>query len=872
MKYLYLLIMLLSILTMRVNGQLTESFSDGDYTNNPNWNGQTNAWVINAAGQLQSNVETVNSTFYLSTANALATDVEWEFYVRLAFNTSSANYADVFLMASAADISANTTTGYFVRIGNTKDEISLYRKDGSSSTLVIDGVDGITNTSNNTLKIKVIRKGNNNWQLLRDITGTGNTYQSEGVANDNTYTNSAYFGFLIKQSTASFFKLHYLDDISIKPYVPDIIAPKIISAAATTTSSVDILFNEAIDVSSAQNILNYLANNGLGNPMSAVVDNINPALVHIVFSSLLLNGMKYTLAINNISDLSGNIANSISATFSYYTAQRYDVVIDEIMADPDPAVGLPSGKEWIELKNTSAFPIEITGWKIGDGSSISGAFPALILQPDSFVIVCSSGSLAEMKNYGNAISVTSFPALSNDGKQLTLYNNNGVVIHSVYYTDKWYQNGIKANGGWTLEMIDTHNACSGINNWKASIDSKGGTPGKINSVDAINPDITAPQIVKAYTTSDSTIVIVFNESIDSSSACLVTNYNISEIGKPQKAIPTGPSFVSVLIELGKKIMPDNIYSVVVSNITDCSGNTITDINNVRFGLPKKPNRFDIVVNEILFNPFHNGTDYVELYNRSNNIIDLKDLYLANRNSASTIDNKNIISQEHQLLFPKDYIVVTKDPSLVKSIYICQQPNAFITMDNMPSYNDDKGNVIVMDINENIIDEISYSDNWHFKLIDNTEGIALERININDTTLIAAAQEKNWHSASSSSGYGTPTYKNSQYYPEDLINGSVNISPKTFSPDNDGWDDFITIDYAFEKPGYIANITIFNASGIPVRYLERSSLCGIKGSFRWDGLGEKQQSLPAGIYVILTEIFNLEGKKKQFKQAVVLAKK
>ena len=65
---------------MRVNGQLTESFSDGDYTNNPNWNGQTNAWVINAAGQLQSNVETVNSTFYLSTANALATDVEWEFY------------------------------------------------------------------------------------------------------------------------------------------------------------------------------------------------------------------------------------------------------------------------------------------------------------------------------------------------------------------------------------------------------------------------------------------------------------------------------------------------------------------------------------------------------------------------------------------------------------------------------------------------------------------------------------------------------------------------------------------------------------------------------------------------------------------------
>jgi len=43
-------------------------------------------------------------------------------------------------------------------------------------------------------------------------------------------------------------------------------------------------------------------------------------------------------------------------------------------------------------------------------------------------------------------------------------------------------------------------------------------------------------------------------------------------------------------------------------------------------------------NEILFNPSSDGVDYVEIYNRSTNIIDLKQLYIANRSSTGVISS------------------------------------------------------------------------------------------------------------------------------------------------------------------------------------------------------------------------------------------
>ncbi|WP_315819514.1 gliding motility-associated C-terminal domain-containing protein [Paraflavitalea speifideaquila] len=86
----------------------------------------------------------------------------------------------------------------------------------------------------------------------------------------------------------------------------------------------------------------------------------------------------------------------------------------------------------------------------------------------------------------------------------------------------------------------------------------------------------------------------------------------------------------------------------------------------------------------------------------------------------------------------------------------------------------------------------------------------------------------------------------------------------FSPDNDGVDDFATIQYLLAEPGYVANITLFDAGGIPVRQLARNATLGKEGVFRWDGLDNNRRRLPLGTYIILAEIFNGQGKTKKLK--------
>ncbi len=850
-------------------GQFTDNFSDGNFTNNPLWTGNNNDWIVNAEGQLQSNNTTLNTSFSLSTANQKATAAQWDFYVRLAFNTSGANYVDVYLTASQSNITLTNTTGYFVRLGDTPDEVSLYRKDASGgSTKIIDGADGLLNSSNNVLRVRVVRTANNQWTLSRDLGSTG-SYIPEGSVTDATYTTSTAFGIWVRQSTASFVQRHYFDDFEVKDYVPDITPPSIVSVSASNNRTVEVLFNESLTTNTAINAANYSVNNNVGNPLSAAVDAGNPLLIRLTFATDFPNGTNNTLTVNGVADLTGNVLNNGTASFAFYTPQRYDIVFNELMADPSPVVGLPE-VEWIELKNTSRFPINLQGYRLARSSGLSGPLPPFVLRADSLVILAASSATSVLNPFGNTLPVSSFPTLPNDGDLIWLQDGSGRLMHAVSYSISWYQNVVKSAGGWTLEMIDSKNPCAGSPNWRASTNASGGTPGRANSVAATNTDQTAPRLFSAFAPNPNRVTLTFNEPLDSGFSAAAT-YSLSNgIGTATSASLLPPLFNQVVLNFATAMQQGTVYNITATNVRDCSGNLISINNTANVGLAVTPDSLDLIVNEILFQPPPLGVDYLEVYNRSNKILDAGTLFFANRSSTSgNLGTLYPLNPQNRLLFPGQFYAVTENPEIVAQQYNVKDPAAVVLAPNMPSFSNDKGTAVIISNTGNIIDELRYDTKWHFGLIDNEQGISLERIDYNRPTNFA----ENWTSAAASASFGTPGYENSQYRADVAPpSGDIRLNPRLFSPDNDGFEDFTLIEFEVSEPGYTANVTIFDAAGRPVKLLQRNTTIARRGSFRWDGLNDKQQRVAAGNYVVYFEIFNLRGQKQAFKKGVTVTRK
>ena len=131
----------------------------------------------------------------------------------------------------------------------------------------------------------------------------------------------------------------------------------------------------------------------------------------------------------------------------------------------------------------------------------------------------------------------------------------------------------------------------------------------------------------------------------------------------------------------------------------------------------------------------------------------------------------------------------------------------------------------------IIDAFDYTDDMHHSLLREREGVSLERLDPDSPTQAAA----NWHSAAQSVDFATPTSINSQYFDRSVLSGeNWQVSPKVFSPDGDGFDDYMLLNFKNINPGTFAHIKIFDAGGRLVRYLANNQFLATEGSIQWDG--------------------------------------
>ena len=864
-----LIFILLALLSSALWSQTTDDFSDGDFLQNPVWAGDGNDFMINDELQLQLNAPADASPSHLATAFAMEQENEWRFWIRLAFSPSSNNFARVYLISDQQN-PEEPLNGYFLQFGESgsDDAIELYRQEGVEETLILRGIDGTIATSFETA-VRVRRNSAGEWTLETDPTGTG-AYVIEAQGNDNLPTTSGYLG-VFCNFTSSNAGAFYFDDFYAGLPHYDMEPPQLIEIDVADNQHLDLCFSEALAPGPAGNVQNYLVDQNIENPAQAILDPENPAYVTLSFERAFPAGVTLNLRIENLEDLSGNVADLMMAQFVWYTSPFGGVVINEIMADPSPPVALPEW-EYLELYNSSPFEIDLEGWQLIIGNSVKN-FENISIAAQKFLILGDDDAEGNFSGFGNFYGFSSF-SLTNAGQTVVLVNPEGAVISTVSYTDDWYKDSNKSDGGWSLEQIDPGNLCGGTGNWKASGNLSGGTPGAVNSVDAENPDMISPSFLRVEFLAADLLMVHFSEPIDSLSASDPGAYIIDHgIGHPAEVQPQWPAYGRVLLQLAGTIQNGIIYELKAEgDLSDCAGNEFDETSTVRFGLPENPAEVDLVINEVLYNPgdeYVKGVDFVEIYNRSSKIIDISEMLLATADEfTGEIDNPKSISESGYLLFPAEYLVLTTDPDVVKIQYHTENPWGFLKMESMPSYSNAEGVVVLATKGLAIIDRFAYNDEMQYALLNSTDGVSLERINFDRP----ADDPTNWHSAAEDVGFATPAYQNSQFSITGEIDDPVKIGPEVFSPDNDGFEDVLNISYAFEEPGYTCNINIYDARGRLIRNLISNVLLGSAGTFSWNGLTDMDEKASIGIYIVFVEIFDLNGNVKKYKRTAVLGTK
>ena len=275
---------------------------------------------------------------------------------------------------------------------------------------------------------------------------------------------------------------------------------------------------------------------------------------------------------------------------------------------------------------------------------------------------------------------------------------------------------------------------------------------------------------------------------------------------------------------------------------------------------QQPQPGDIIINELLPEPFVDGSEYIELYNRSEQELSLKDVCISTRKSDGSLNTRYPLEAYPQTLQAGDYLLLTKSIEGVENFY--SLPASLNWLECKLPVLSNTGSTVVLYRGEGeiIIDEVSYSPKWHAPTVKNKKGVALERKDPDKDSQNA----DNWTSAASSAGFGTPGLENSQYLNGETETDSEEIDDPIYQPTGT-----FQIPYRLNQSGYMARGWIFDLSGRKVALIADNTSLGTQGYLEWNGKGRDGSPVNTGIYIIYLELWHPGGNVIRKKQVLLI---
>ena len=367
----------------------------------------------------------------------------------------------------------------------------------------------------------------------------------------------------------------------------DVDAPALLSAAALSSSIVELVFNEDIDPVTGAVLANYTLDHGLGAPTAAIV---LEDMVTLTLGTGMMFDSTYTVITNNVADVSGNVLLADTASFMY----SYEFVTDLFFSE---YVEGSSSNKVLEIYNPTDAAIDLSGYTIGGTSNAATDWEYFYTFPDtalsigamSTYLIVDSGAEQELLDMANW--VTAYPGPTsyngNDARGLMKvvgldtilidalgdYNNPDELMYTVA--------GV-ADGMKDHTLVRKAAMTMGNPDWMMSSGLDAETsewvmfPQNTYRFLGAHPhaDLAGPELVGVVAVSETQIQLRFSEAVVSADALTLANYSVSDdLGTEAPTVITMLTDAIYLLDV-PALVPNQFYSVAVTGVHDLLGNEI----------------------------------------------------------------------------------------------------------------------------------------------------------------------------------------------------------------------------------------------------------------------------------------------------------
>jgi hypothetical protein len=519
------------------------------------------------------------------------------------------------------------------------------------------------------------------------------------------------------------------------------------------------------------------------------------------------------------------------------------VRINEIMYEPTK-----EQPEWIEIFNPQSFPLSLAEWQVQDKSGKRGTIPRPVVVPAwGYLVLAENLAVADLFGIPDSvvIVVPGFPALNDDGDVLLVRDFSDAVIDSVAYQKTWGGSGLAAEKVWYERENEAVN-------WLPSQDPRGGTPAAFNSVSPREVDLAAARLWFEPPDPHAGADVYLVATVLNRGRRVVDDFTVTFARDRNQdgAIQEDEEISTVTVN---RPLPAEDSSAVrwlwpqpssgrhrILAIATTALDVVPENNRITARLSVGYNSRSVVINEIYYKLQSEEVEWVELYNRTTQPVDLS----AWRWRDSEAEGPIVLPDSGFILSPGEFVLLSKGPNIRHADPNVQRiiPRTWLAL------NDDREQLVLADFHGWQQDSLSFTPRWG-----GDKGVSLERINPH----LRSADSSNWSSCVDPFG-STPGRSNSIFTEFVPRQATLSVSPQPFSPDRDSHDDFAVIQ--IQVPATTANVhlKIYDVRGRLVRHLLNNAPVGATYEVVWNGKDDAGRLLPMGIYILYLQAIQATG--------------